>query len=185
MDCSRSATTRLDPEEALLKQVEGADATVMYFCCPFNKAHRIPAPKFVWHLSRCKDKEKYAVKSIICPNDATHYVENLGKHEEKCTADINVPPEHTLIREDDARLMELINERKGTYCRACKSEVLYSATICKTCSLVHPQILFKDTEHHLQFGKPVDVQPAGPDKKDRKRESRNHPYACMLANDRK
>ncbi len=54
--------------------------------CPFNSAHTFEKDKFVFHIQRCKDKQKMMPYMSKCKYNPMHYVlkDKIKQHEEVC-----------------------------------------------------------------------------------------------------
>lgn len=42
--------------------------------CPFNKNHIFAREKLIFHINRCKDREKVAHKFAVCKYNGLHFV---------------------------------------------------------------------------------------------------------------
>lgn len=55
-------------------------------CCPYNKNHIFDKEKYIFHLNRCKDKDRIGHLFASCQYNRIHIVpkEDLATHEIVC-----------------------------------------------------------------------------------------------------
>ena len=52
--------------------------------CPFNKAHKMPQPRFIWHITRCKARKERlerGLKEYHCKHNWNHIFLTPEDHE--------------------------------------------------------------------------------------------------------
>jgi hypothetical protein len=82
--------------------------------CPFNKNHVFAREKLIFHINRCKDRDKVAHLFSTCQYNGLHFVkkEELEMHELTCSDRMEVKRMIELMKRNFANMRERSRSRE-------------------------------------------------------------------------